>query len=82
MEGHPTEVFWPGESHGQRSLVGYSPRGHEVSDTTEPLTLSLSVIYKENHVCMLHVFKGKEKSCVCFSVFAFCPEALYIVKTF
>ena len=25
----------PGESHGQRSLVGYSPRGHRVSDTTE-----------------------------------------------
>ena len=21
----PTPVFWPGESHGQRSLVGYSP---------------------------------------------------------
>ena len=25
----------PGESHGQRSLVGYRPRGHEESDTTE-----------------------------------------------
>ena len=23
-----------GESHGQRSLVGYSPRGHKESDTT------------------------------------------------
>ena len=23
----PTPVFWPGESHGQRSLAGYSPRG-------------------------------------------------------
>ena len=21
----PTPVFWPGESHGQRSLAGYSP---------------------------------------------------------
>ena len=21
----PTPVFWPGESHGQRSLEGYSP---------------------------------------------------------
>ena len=27
-----------GESHGQRSLVGYSPRGHKESDTTEWLT--------------------------------------------
>ena len=28
-------VFWPGESHGQKSLVGYSPRGHKELDTTE-----------------------------------------------
>ena len=33
----PTPVFLPGESHGRRSLVGYSPRGHEESDTTERL---------------------------------------------
>ena len=25
----------PGESHGQRSMVGYSPRGHRESDMTE-----------------------------------------------
>ena len=25
----PTEVFLPGRSHGQRSLVGYSPWGHK-----------------------------------------------------
>ena len=31
----PTTVFLPGESHGQRSLVGYSPQGHKESDTTE-----------------------------------------------
>ena len=30
-----TIVFLPGESHGQRSLVGYSPKGHKESDTTE-----------------------------------------------
>ena len=29
----------PGESHGQRSLEGYSPRGHKESDMTERLTL-------------------------------------------
>ena len=28
-------VFLPGESHRQRSLVGYSPWGHEELDTTE-----------------------------------------------
>ena len=29
-----TPVFLPGESQGQRSLVGYSPRGGKESDTT------------------------------------------------
>ena len=28
----PTPVFSPGESHGQRSLVGYSPWGHKELD--------------------------------------------------
>ena len=36
----PIPVFWPGESHDQRSLAGYSPWGHKESDTTEQLTLS------------------------------------------
>ena len=31
----PTPVFLPGEFHGQRSLVGYSPRDLKESDTTE-----------------------------------------------
>ena len=34
-EWQPTPVFLPGESHGQRSLIGYSPRGCEESDMTE-----------------------------------------------
>ena len=33
--------FLPGESHGQRSLVGYSPRGCIESDMTEQLTHTL-----------------------------------------
>ena len=35
----PAPMFLPGESHGQRSPVGYSPRGHKESDTTQRLTL-------------------------------------------
>ena len=31
----PTPVFLPAESHGQRSLVGYSPWGLKEWDTTE-----------------------------------------------
>ena len=30
-----TLVFLPGESHGQRSMASYSPRGRKESDTTE-----------------------------------------------
>ena len=33
----PTPVLLPGESHGQRSLAGYSPWGRRESDTTEQL---------------------------------------------
>ena len=29
----PTPVLLPGESHGQKSLVGYSPWGHRETDT-------------------------------------------------
>ena len=31
----PIPVFLPGESHGQRNLVGYSPRVCKESDTIE-----------------------------------------------
>ena len=34
----PTPVFLLGESHGQRSLAGYSPWGHKELDTTEQLS--------------------------------------------
>ena len=43
MEWLPTPIFLPEEEHGQRSLVGYIPWGHKESDTTERLTLSLSL---------------------------------------
>ena len=35
---HPTPVLLPGKSHGQNSLVGYSPWGLEELDTTERLS--------------------------------------------
>ena len=37
----PTPVCLPGESHGWRTLMGYSPWGHKELDTTE----GLSTIY-------------------------------------
>ena len=44
-EWQPTPVLLPGKSHGQRRLVGDSPRGHKEPDTTEPLTLRLSFFH-------------------------------------
>ena len=56
----PTPVFLPGESHGWRSLVGYSPRGCKVSDMTERLhfhfhTLIRSIkLKKSKYECVLN----------------------------
>ena len=33
--GKSTPVFLPGKFYWQRNLVGYSPWGHKMSDTTE-----------------------------------------------
>ena len=38
-----TPTFFPGKSHGQRSLAGYSPWDHKESDTTELLTAAINV---------------------------------------
>ena len=40
-----TPVFLPGESHGRRSLVGYSPRARKESDTTERLCFACCCLY-------------------------------------
>ena len=39
-----TPVFLPGESHGLRSLVGYSPYSHKESDMTEETKYACSHI--------------------------------------
>ena len=45
-----TPVFLPGESHGQRSLEGYTPWCSKESDMTEHLNTSLSyTLKKKNH---------------------------------
>jgi len=40
---HHTPVLLPGKSHGQRSLAGCSPWGHQDSDTTERLHFHFSL---------------------------------------
>ena len=43
-EWQSTPGSFPGESHGQRSLAGFSPWGHKESDMTERLTHSRYLI--------------------------------------
>ena len=47
--GNPLRYCCLEKSHGQRSLVGYSPWGHKESDMTELLTLSLSLMNNPHH---------------------------------
>ena len=51
-----TPVLLPGESHGQRSLVGYSPRGGKESDTTEQLhftkTVDMYCVLSKDNICI------------------------------
>ena len=44
-EWQATPVFLPGESHGQKSLVGYSPWGCKESDMTSTFTFHFNVLY-------------------------------------
>ena len=56
----PILVFLSGKFHGQKSLVGYSPRGHKESDTTE--RLSTHVVYrKETDKLDLYTFQSTIK---------------------
>ena len=61
-----TPVFLPGESHGQRSLVGYSPWAHKKSDTTEYLSTYSEVM---SSVWLLHNLEFQERACFFFFFF-------------
>ena len=51
MATHP--VFLPGESHGQKNLVGYSPWGRKELDTTEQL-------HTHTHTRMGNSYQGNQ----------------------
>ena len=61
-----TPLFLPGESHGQRSLVGYSPWGRKESGTTEWLSTPLhSYIYHislSNLITFSKIFSPQERN--------------------
>ena len=45
-----TPVLLPGKSHGQRSLVGYSPWGRKELDTTERLHLTAGEVIQTEEI--------------------------------
>ena len=55
-----TAVFLPGEFHGQRSLMGYSPWGCKESDTTEWLSLSFFTSEQSGHFYVDGVGHGNQ----------------------
>ena len=58
-EWQSTPVFLPEESHGQRSLVGYSPWDYKEPDMTERLALLHKGNRRKSAVTV-------ESGCVCF----------------
>ena len=61
-EWQPTPVLLPGESHRQRKLAAWSPRGCKELDTTERLTLSFN-----NTVKQLYSNKKISRCFCCFT---------------
>ena len=81
-ECQPTRVFLPGEFHGQRSLMGYSPSSHRESDMTEWLTHthtqthtlpSILISNKENHFSYLWLISIH----IIDLFFQLCPGIIY-----
>ena len=50
-KGQPTPVFLPGKSHGQQSLVAYSPWGCKELDTTAYTHRKNNEINEKNAIC-------------------------------
>ena len=51
----PTPVFLSGKSHGQRSLVGYSPWGHKELDMNEHARMHThTCTHTHTHITILH----------------------------
>ena len=56
-----TPILLPGKSHGQRSLVGYSPWGREELDTTEQLhSFKITANGESSHEIKRHLLLGRK----------------------
>ena len=74
-----TPVFLPGEFHGQRSLVGYSPWGPKESDMTE---LTHTHIYMCVCVCIYICVCVCIYICVCVYVCVYIYIYMYVCIPF
>ena len=63
-EWQPALVFLPGKSHGQRSLVGYSPQGHKESGMTESTQHTCTHLYGTIKLIIMEFYKGSS----CFQI--------------
>ena len=77
---HPTPVLLPRESHGRRSLVGYSPSSYKDMDTTEqlhPISLGLYVTFSkcliETH-CILFLLNEHTHYCSVIRFILYCNQ--------
>ena len=68
-----TPVFLPGESHGQRSLAGYSPYSHKELDMTEATehTQDVYVNLQPNKIRFSSMSVGLFLFCLSGSLFFF-----------
>ena len=66
----PTPVILPGEFHGQRSLVSYSPWCREESDTTEQLSTAHSTLIQAVYMVMLESLDSSPRLLLLLSHFS------------
>ena len=62
-----TPVLLPGKSHGQRSLIGYSPWGCKESDMTEQLHFPNQTKESKHYMIWLicKILKNDRNECIC-----------------
>ena len=58
----PTSVFWPGEFHGQRSLVGYSPYSRRVRHDWATFPFIYITICKVDDQCVFDAWSRVPKA--------------------
>ena len=69
----PTPVFLPGESHGQRTLEGYSPQGHR------DLNMSEVTQQQQQHICVHVYIYTNVFDLLCACIFVLCELSVSLL---